>query len=208
MLRKDVLRDPVVRQRLSFEGGLVVNRRPIRRMGIPVMHMHHPVVLVPVLLQPLQHPGRHQLRGFPAPVPHIVALVEAGVEPPGAVALRKGGEGYRVHPRPAELHEQAVLRHVVREMPCGPLQPHVRRGPSVPHHSVMYAVQAADHGGPGGQTGGIGTVIVVKPHAFFRNLVHHGRGVPSVPVAAHVIRPQRINVEHQYSHFSLPFFSV
>lgn len=49
------------------------------------------------------------------PSSHIITLIETGVKPPGAVALRKGGKRYRMHSGPAELHEQAVFRYFIRK---------------------------------------------------------------------------------------------
>ena len=33
----------------------------------PVMHMQHPVILLPISFQPVQHMGESPFRGFPSP---------------------------------------------------------------------------------------------------------------------------------------------
>ena len=133
-----------------------------------------------------------------------MALVKAGVKPPGAVAFRECGKRYGMHARPAELHEQTVFRHLIRKSPVPPLKPHVRRRSPMAYDAVVNPVLSADHGRPGWQARGVGAIIIVKSDTFPCNIVHYRRGIPSIAVTAHMIRPQCVNIEHKYSHPSIP----
>lgn len=208
VLPENFIGNPVVRQRRPLEMALIIRRRAVRSMGIPVMHMQHPVILLPISFQPVQHMGRHHFRGFPSPVPHIEAFMKASIEPPGRMALRKGGKGHRMKACPPKLHEQPVLRHQIRKAPAFPLQTHIRRCAAVSHDSIMDAVLPGNQRCPGRQAGRVGTIIAVKADALLRHAVHHRRGIPAVPVTAHMIRPQGINIKHYYSHCIFSLFSL
>ncbi len=200
VLGKYLVVNPVVRQGRVFKGVAELLRGPIGGVGIPVVHVHKPVVLLSPALQPVQHPGGYLPGQLVAAFAEVHTLVKAGVEPPGGVALGKGGEADRVQPRPPKLHEQAVLADSIPKVPGLPLQAHIRSRAAVAHHPGAYAVAPGDKGGPAGQAGGVWAVVVVKTQTVGGHAVNGRGGIPQIAVAAQVVRAQGIDVEHDYTH--------
>ena len=164
------------------------------------MHVQEPVVPLPVAAQPVQSYRQHLLAGFVPVAAHVVALVKPGVKPPGGVPLGEGAHRGGVHPRLAEDVVEAVVVHNVGEIPWAACQPAVSGGAAVAHRPVVDAEHPADQRGPGGQAGCVRAVVLVKADALPADLVHVGGGVAAVAVAAHVVRPQGVDVYKQNPH--------
>ena len=206
MLFKGLLINPIIRKRCICELARIIRRCTVRGMGIPIMHVHHPVILLTVSLQPVQNMRRYHLCGLAASSAYIVAFVETGIEPPCTVPFCKGREGNRMHSGSSKLHEQSVLRHVIRKASGGSLQTHIRSCASMPYDPVMNSILSADHGCSGRKARCIRAVIVIEPHSLLCNFIHYRRGISAIAITAHMIRPQRINVKQQYSHLCVAPF--
>lgn len=97
------------------------------------------------------------------------------------------------------------LVHNVGEITPRTGQAAVRGGAPMAYRAVADAEHAADQGSPGGKAGGIRAVILVKADALRADLVHVGGGIPVVAVAAHMVRPQGVDVDKQNAHKTIPF---
>jgi hypothetical protein len=102
----------------------------------------------------------------------------------------------------AENIDQIAFIVLIAKIPHTPQKAFIRRSPAVAHNAVFYAEPAGYQGGPGGQTGCVRTIVPVKPHPFFCDLVDMRGSIPEIAVTPHVIRPQGINVNHQNAHIS------
>ena len=195
VLFKGLLVDPVIRKRRIRKLARIICRCTIRCMRIPVMHMHHPVILLAVSLQPIQNMRSYHLCGLTASPAYIVAFIETGIKPPCTVTFCKGREGNRMHSGSSKLHEQSVLRHVIRKASGGSLQTHIRSCTAMPYNSVMNSILSADHGCSGRKARCIRAVIIIEPHSLLCNFIHYRCGISAIAITAHMIRPQRINVK-------------
>lgn len=97
------------------------------------------------------------------------------------------------------------LVHNVGEITPRTGQAAVRGGAPMAYRAVADAEHAADQGSPGGKAGGVRAVILVKADALRADLVHVGGGIPVVAVAAHMVRPQGVDVDKQDAHKTIPF---
>ena len=171
------------------------------------MHVQEPVVAPLVAAQPVERNRQNLLAGFAAAAADVVALVEARVEPPRGMALREGTDGRRVHAGAAENAVEAVVVHNIGEVTRGAGEPAVRRRAAVTHGAVVDAEHAADERGAGGQAGRVRAVILVEADALGADAVHIRGRIAAVAVAAHMVGPQRVDVDEQNSHgcVSSPF---
>ena len=103
--------------------------------------------------------------------------------------------------------EIAVV-YKVGETPVIARKPAVRGGAAMSHSAVMNAEHTADQGSPGGQARRIGAVVLIKTDTVPADPVHIGGGVAVVAVAAHMVRPQGVDIDEQNAHRNIPFSCV
>ena len=211
VLLEHVLVDPGI-HRLVFKRVAETLRRAVRRVRVPEMYVQEPVVAPLVAAQPVERDRQDLLAGLAAAAADVVALVEARVEPPGGMALREGADGRRVHAGAAENAVEAVVVDDIGEVARGTGEPAVCRRAAVAHRAVADAEHAADERRARRQAGRVRAVILVEADALGADAVHVRGRVAAVAVAAHMVGPQRIDVDKQDSHgflssvcFSLSF---
>ena len=160
------------------------------------MDVKEPVVLLPAPVQPIERDRQYLFARFQPAAADVVALVEARIEPPGGVALREGAHRDGMQPGTAEDVVKIPVVHRIAEIAIPSRQTAIRCRPAVADRSVPDAEHPADQSGPGGQAGSIGAVIPVKAHAVAADGVQIRRSRAIVAIAAHMVGPQGVNIEH------------
>jgi hypothetical protein len=111
-----------------------------------------------------------------------------------------------MHPCFPEYIVEIILVNIIRKFAGTPCQPFVSRCPSMADRAVVYSEHACDQRCAGRQAWRIRAVIIIEPDAFSRNPVNIRSRVAVIAVAAHMVRPERININEQYSQIAaLPF---
>ena len=89
-----------------------------------------------------------------------------------------------MHSGSSKLHEQSVLRHVIRKASGSSLQTHIRSCTAMPYNSVMNSILSADHGCSGRKARCIRAVIIIEPYSLLCNFIH-SHNSPYDPPAAY-----------------------
>ena len=205
VLREHLVRDPWIGQRLVFERIAVVHRRAVGRVRVPVMHVQHPVVVRAVPIQPVEGEGVHPIRRFAAAGADVQALVQPRVEPPRRMAFREGRYGRGVHPGVTELRKEGVFAVEVGEMAVDPLRTEICRCPAMTDDTGADAVLSGHKRRAGWQAGRVRAVVPIEADPLRRHGIHIRRGISAVPVAAHMVGAQGVNVKDNDAHGMPPF---
>ena len=196
---RDLLRQPAI-CRLVLERVAVALLHTIRRVRIPEIQVHEPVVVTPIPVDTIQHGQTDFVRRLLAALPRVVDLVEADVEMPGAVPLGERADTDGVITGFTQLAHPRVLRIATLEGAVAALRERIGLNATVVDDTVDDPELAGEERRTRRQTVHVGAAAVGKPNALGGDAIDFRGGIAMVALAAEVIGALGVYVYIENAH--------